>query len=203
MVPSGARPTFQPQAGPSDCVTKARPCPSLGLAWLYTVWTSPRVFTRSFWLLSPLSKSNRRGTSWWTSRSRTSPTRWTGCPCPPGLPSGTKVPRLKLPASCPTAPKSPLCPFPPARASGETVTVTMTMIRPALGTLGCRRESALRARDQGPLSTGCCALVHKVLKMSFPEMHLVAKAELSHQEAACHLSMGAARHVLLQDLRCL
>lgn len=91
------------------------------------------------------------------------------------------------------------CPGPEA----ETVTVTMTMIQPALGTLGCRRESALRAQDQGPLSTGCCALVHKVLKMSFPEMHLVAKAELSHQEAARHLGVGAARHVLLQDLRCL
>lgn len=35
---------FQPQAGPSGCVTKARPCPSLGLALLCILWTSTGSF---------------------------------------------------------------------------------------------------------------------------------------------------------------
>lgn len=57
----GWHPGTNPQLRLPGCVTKARPCPSLGLALLRTAGTTPGVFNAVFWPWDPVSKSDVRG----------------------------------------------------------------------------------------------------------------------------------------------
>lgn len=58
----------------------------------------------------------------------------------------------------------------------------MTLSQQTLGlweSSTCCPKSAQRAQDQAMQSLGCTILVHSILKTNFPEIQVVAKADLS------------------------
>lgn len=110
-----------------------------------------------------------------------------------------KAQGLTLPESWPCCcQQSLVCPFPPAPAPAPKLRlmVMMTMTQPALGPLEsstCCPESAQQTQNLVPQCLGCSARVHNVLKTTFPEIHLVAKANLGQQEAlSIHSVWGPA-----------